>query len=336
MRRMDRYKDEDENRINRLEKNQELYYDVANNPKVTNITDVTNANAFEISSKKESQSQRESYQQMRKYGGMEEVPKVKKELDDFNYLYPKKEKRIYDINSVLEDARKNRQETDELESKRKLKYTSYNIFAGINLEELEKYRAEKKNRERTPQEEGIHELMDTIASKTLAGEMSKEETVDLLSDLMATNILDKVVPADEIGGQEKKEEIEEPQIISTQTLMVDQTAEVPAVEEEPKEESLPEELPVEQKEELPVENVDSSEETEKSIEIEPPQDESTQENRTLDKDFYTKSMDLSTKDLDLSDEFEEKGLPIFVKLLIAFLLLSIIAVAVYFVYLRIK
>ena len=319
MRRMDRYKDEE--RVNRLEKNQELYQDVANNPKVANITDVANANAFEISSPKDSQSQRESYQQMRKYGGMEDVPKVKKELDDFNYLYPKKEKRIYDINSVLEDARKNRQEKDELEEKRKLKYTSYNIFAGINLEELEKYREEKKNREKTPQEEGIHDLMDTIASKTLAGEMSKEETVDLLSDLMATNILDKVVPADEIGDIEKKEEKEEPEIISTQTIMIDQTAEVPQIVEEEKEEEP---------------TVEIEEDTEKSIEIEPPKDEPTQENRTLDRDFYTKSMDLSTKDLDLANDFEDKGLPIFVKLLIAFLILSIIAVAVYFVYLRIK
>ena len=52
---------------------------------------------------------------MRKYGEFEEVPKVKKELDDFNYLYAKKERKIYDINSVLEEARKNRQEKDELE-----------------------------------------------------------------------------------------------------------------------------------------------------------------------------------------------------------------------------
>lgn len=31
---------------------------------------------------------------------------LKKELDNFNYLYPKQEKKIYDINSVLEDEEK--------------------------------------------------------------------------------------------------------------------------------------------------------------------------------------------------------------------------------------
>ena len=144
MRRMDRYKDESPNRINRLEKNQDLYQDLANNTKYTNITDVSNANAFELTKDSGDISSRESYQQMRKYGGMQDVPKVKKELDDFNHIYQKKEKKIYDINSVLEEARKNRDEKDDLEEKRKLKYTSYNILAGINLEELAKYREEKK------------------------------------------------------------------------------------------------------------------------------------------------------------------------------------------------
>ncbi len=311
MRRMDRYND-DTSKLNRTEKNQDLYQDVVNNPKVANITDVTNANAFELSSREENQSSRESYQKMRKYGDFEEVPKIKKELDDINYLYPKKEKKIYDINSVLEAARKNRQGKDELEEKRKLKYTSYNIFSGINLEELAKYREEKKNREKTPKEEEIHELMDTIASKTLAGEISKEETVELLSDLMATNILDKVVPADEIGAEE------EPQIITTQTVMVEEVKETP-------EEQTPELV--------------TSEITSTSIETQEmtPPSENTQESKTIDKDFYTKSMDLSTKDLDLSDSLEdEEGISTFAKILIAILIIAILAVGAYFIYLKIK
>lgn len=323
MRRMDRYKDEAPNRVNRLEKNQELYQDLANNTKYTNISDITNANAFELGGEKKDTSSRESYQQMLKYRGVEEVPKVKKELDDFNYLYPKKEKRIYDINSVLEDARKNREERDELEEKRKLKYTSYNILAGINLEELAKYREEKSKREKTPEEEEIHDLMDTIASKTLAGELSKEETVDLLSDLMATNMMDKVVPADEMGEPEEKEESkkeldDEPLIISTQEIIIDQTAEIDPIEESIKENTM------------------STAEMEELLSREDEPVENTEENRTVDKDFYTKSMDLSTKDFEMADDFKDKGLPVIVKLLIAFLILSIVAVAVYFIYLRLN
>ncbi len=312
MRRMDRYSDEEEKRVNRLEKNQDLYQDVVNNPKYTNITDVRNANAFELNSNKPNDyKSRESYQQMLKYHGVENVPKAKKELDDFNYLYNKKEKKIYDINSVLEDARRNRQEKDELEEKRKLKYTSYNILAGINLAELEKYREEKKNRAKTPQEEEIHDLMDTIASKTLAGELSKEETVDLLSDLMATNILDTVVPADELSEDEKEEK--EPEIISTQTIMIEGTAEVPQTEELPKTE----------------EKLDLNELEEKMDET---REDTKTENKVLDKDFYTKSMDLSTSDLEMADDFKEKGLPLIVKLLLALLIISSIAVGGYFIY----
>lgn len=316
MRRMDRYSDESEKRLNRLEKNKDLYQDVVNNPKYTNITDVTNSNAFELNSNRKSESNsRESYQQMLKYHGVENVPKVKKELDDFNYLYPKKEKKIYDINSVLEDARKNRQEKDELEEKRKLKYTSYNILAGINLEELEKYREEKKNRAKTPQEEGIHDLMDTIASKTLAGELSKEETVDLLSDLMATNILDTVVPADELSVDEK--ENKEPEIISTQTIMVDGTSEVPVQEDATQ---------IEEKVDL-----DKLEEK-----LEETAENTLTDGKDVDKEFYSKSMDLSTSDLEMADDFKDKGLPVIVKLLLVLLILSSIAVGAYFIYFFIK
>ena len=125
MRRMDRYKDETPDRPNRYEKNQELYQDIATNTKYTNITDVTNSNAFEIngSKNKGSYTSRESYQQMKKYKNVEPVPRIKKELDDFNYLYKIDDKKVYDINTVLEEARKNRQEKDKLEEKRKLKNT---------------------------------------------------------------------------------------------------------------------------------------------------------------------------------------------------------------------
>ena len=330
MRRMDRYDDEKENRVNRLEKNKDLYQDVANNPKVANITDVANANAFELSSD-EGLAAREKYQRMRKYNGMEDVPREKKELEDFNYLYPKKEKRIYDINSVLEEARKNRQEKDELEEKRKLKYTSYNILAGVNLEELEKYREERKNREKTPQEEEIHDLMDTIASKTLAGELSKEETVDLLSDLMATNMLDKVDPADTLGEEEQPEAEEAKEEV---------VEEPPEEKEEPEEEEDTVEKEIfgrnldEEPERTEIDLEEEAEDTEPVTTLAEP--ENTEENRKLDSDFYTKSMDLSTSDLEISEDFKEPGLPPFLKFLLVFLILAIIAMAVYFVYLKIK
>lgn len=302
MRRMDRYNDENQ-LISRSEKNQDLYQNLSNNRRFTNIADVTNTNAFEINSKTTSYNSREDYQKMKKYQDIEPLPHSKKELEDVNYIFKNQENKIYDINSVLEEARKNREEKDSLEEKRKLKNTSYNILAGLNAEELEKYREEKKKKVEKPGENEIRELIDTITSKTLAGEIDKATSINLLSDLMATNILDKVEKPKEISNKEeniskKQEETDEKLSLSKEILDQDQIREV----EKLKEKEL--------------------EKTAKSI-------------KDADTDFYTKSMDLSDKDFDLSDEFKENSFPLIAKLLFLLLILAIVLVAGYFIYQRI-
>lgn len=360
MRRMDRYKDETPDRPNRYEKNQELYQDIATNTKYTNITDVTNSNAFEIngSKNKGNYTSRESYQQMKKYKNVEPVPRIKKELDDFNYLYKIDDKKVYDINTVLEEARKNRQEKDKLEEKRKLKNTSYNILADLNIEELEKYKAEKIKKIMTPEEEEFRDLIDTIASKTLAGEIDKETSVNLLSDLMATSVMDKVEDANSLGydnasyedKESNKEETEEQ--VSNEEQNIDDKEELDKVkniiEEDKKiEEKLDsyKELKEQETEKI---NSDSIEEQKKEEqndnsmslsedtikEIEKRKDEEPKTLSEADKDFYTRSMDLSDEDFEMDNEFKEKSMPITLKILIAILVIALIAVAAYFIYKR--
>ena len=199
---MDRYEDENTTtRLSRENKNQELYNNVGTNTRYTNITDVANINAIDITNTNKEYKTREDYQKMKKYGGVE-TPKVKKDLEEFNHIYNKHENRVYDINNVLEEARKNREE-DTLEEKRKLKNTSYNILASLNKEELEKYRQEKRDKV-IRDEDDLRGLIDTIASKTLAGEL--EIASDLLSDLMATSIMEKV---DKNTTDEKTTSVEE-------------------------------------------------------------------------------------------------------------------------------
>ena len=299
MRRMDRYKDEQTQTEKRSEKNRDLYQ---NTNKYTNITDVTNANVYEINSeRKEGRTSRENYHQLKKYQNVEEVPKVKKDLEDFKYLYQRNEKKVYDINSVLENARKNKKEKDDLEEKRKLKHTSYNVLSGVNLEELLKYREEKKNRAVTEEEKEIRELVDTIASKTLAGEIDKATSVDLLSDLMATNMLDKVEAPENMDddNQEKEEE---------------------------KSDQEPEQV----KEEIS----DNLEDITLSDQIKQIDEEMTTgiKDKKIDTDFYTRSMDLSEEDFDMDNEFVDKKLPFVVKLLIFILITAVIAVAAYFIH----
>ena len=321
MKRMDRYKEKEDNtsKSSRLGMNQELYHNLSSNAIYTNITDVTNANAFEINSNQinEAHTTREAYQQMQKYQPMEPMPKEKKELEDYNFLSQKKENKTYDINSFLEEARKNRTDKDDLEGKRKLKNNAYNILASINKEQLEKYREEKKNRVRTPEEEELHDLTEDLLSKTMAGEIDKETTVDLLSDLMATNLLDTVS-----GITADTEEVEEIKEIT---------------------DTLPDGLEVNNEETIKEETEDLSETKEE--EVVPEEASKTKRiDRTemiesdsfaaKDPDFYTRSMDLSDKDFDMDSDFDHKKLPIIVKLLIAILIIAILVVASYFIYQR--
>ena len=281
MRRMDRYNKNVTN-SSRINKNQKLYQDFSNNTVYTNITDIVNENAFEISNDNEtSHTTREKYQQMKKYQDIKPLPRNRKELEDVNYLMQKQENKVYDINSVLEEARKNRQ-PEEIDERRKLKNNAYNILSDSNVKELEKYREEKKKRLTSTEEEEIKELIDTISSKTLAKDIEKATSTDLFSDLMATNVLDKVEPQIE---DEKTDEIE--------------------TEEDEKEKTTTQEL-------TPQEQIEKK-----------------------DTEFYTRSMDLSDKDFNFSDEFVEKQIPTILKILIFLLVIALVAAAAYFIHQKI-
>lgn len=191
--RMERYHQEemDQVGISRSDKNKQLYQDLGKNTKYTNFTDISRVNEIDFTAATKSYRTREGYHQIKDYSELIEKPKVKKELDEFNYLYQDHENRVYDINSVLKSAKEHRETKDELEKKRKLKNTNYNILASLDPEELEKYRLEKQKNTK-PDPEELRDLIDTITSKTLKGEIDQATTVDLLSDLMATSKTDKV------------------------------------------------------------------------------------------------------------------------------------------------
>ena len=303
--RMDRYREEIEKKTySRSDRNKELYENLGNNTRYTNITDVTNANAIDLTQATKNTNTREGYHQIKEYKKIEPVPKVKKDLEDFNFLYQNRENRIYDVNRVLEEARKNRGQ-DEKEEKRKLKNNSYNIITSLDREELEKYRQERLNRIRTPEEEELRELIDTITSKTLAGEIDKATSVDLLSDLMATNILDKVAPPiPDIKDSEENEEDEE--------------------KTDPELELSREVLDKAQLEEI--KKVTTEELTQK--------EEAEEKNKLTgaDTDFYTRSMDLSDQDFEMDTDFQEKKMPIALKIFLSILIIAVLAVAGYFIW----
>ena len=334
MRRMDRYEDENNTiRVSRENKNRELYNNAGTNTRYTNLTDVTNINAIDITNTSKEYKTREDYQKMKKYNSDLPTPKVKKDLEDFNSLYNKREMRVYDINNVLEEARKNREE-DAAEEKRKLKNNSYNILANMNKEELEKYRQEKRER-LTKEEDELRELIDTIASKTLAGEI--EAASDLLSDLMATSILDKVskpIADDEEQTTPLKVIVEKEEIIMTpeeyEMERQNQLAELQQTEKIEEQEDKEEKIEKKAKSTLTKDDLEDIKQLQE-IQTDPTKELSTEELNSKDQDFYTRSMDLSASDFDLDDEFKDKKIPLIVKILIfAIILVAIVAVAYFF------
>lgn len=296
--RMDRYNEFDiKKNYSRSEKNKDLYDNLGNNTRYTNITDVVNANAIDLTNLGQNINTREGYHQAKEYQQIEPIPKVKKELDDFNFLYKTRENRIYDVNRVLEEARKNYKD-DGKEEKRRLKDNCYNIITSLDKEELENYRKKCQNKIRTPEEEELHGLIDTITSKTLAGEIDRATSVNLLSDLMATNILDKV----SIAKKEKQEE------------------------DEPEDPKLELSRDVLDKEEL--KEIVKLHDQEKIIGTE----DTNNQLSGADKDFYTRSMDLSDEDFEIDSEFQEKKVPLILKIFLILLVFVAIAVSAYFIW----
>lgn len=90
------------------------------------------------------------------------------------------EQKNFDVNSVLEEAKKNRTEIDELEKKRKLKNEEYSVLSNLNR----KYITQKEKLNKELEEEGLQELINTITSNTLSNDIKNQE---LFSDLMATS-----------------------------------------------------------------------------------------------------------------------------------------------------
>ncbi len=325
MRRMDRYKDtSDVERISRSDSNKELYESLGSNTRYTSFTDVTNANAIDLSSKK-NYNTREGYHQLKEYHGVVPTPRAKKDLEEFKSIYQNHENRVYDINNVLEEARKNRVEKDELEEKRNLKNTSYNILASLNPEELEKYRQEKREKLIHATDDDLRDLIDTITSATLAGDIKIAS--ELLGDLMATSIMEK------ISDDEDDEEIEQEESEEEQ----EETSEI--TEQEPEDNSEEEEEDNEEKPEedykltLSKEILDLQELKKITDKYDSKQTEEEKETKVdNDEDFYTRSMDLSDQDFEMNDEFKDKKMPLGIKILIFLIILIVLAAVFYFIW----
>lgn len=279
MTRVDRSFDEPTDFIpKRVAKNRNLYdemkntdldnFDIASNAKV--IGD----NNSQIDIDKIKEILEKNYQAPQRRSLKMDIP------EDEEYVMEKT--REYDINSILEAARQEKEVDYEEERLKKVRDTQYDILKNLELEASEK-ETTKKNKEE------LLELINTInlnevqnkAKERMEEEALEEEETET-EELNPLNILSDL-KGDEntvvAGAKEFNEEMS----------------------------SLEEEKAKKEKEEIS-EAIDED----------------------VDESFYTNSMSFSKKDFADFDDIDEGGSGIFVKILIVFLVLAIIAGIVLF------
>ena len=297
---MTRYEDETPIKQSRSSRNKELYERLNDANSFTTYTNINETNAIVLDATEKNYRTREGYQKIKDYTNLVPKPKVQKELDDFNHLYSATENKVYDINSVIEEAKRNRKEKDELEEKRKLKDTSYNVL-NLDKEKIEEYKRNRNKVIRADSEE-FKDIINTITTKAINGEIDRETSVNLLSDLMATQAMDMVQGIDDNSdsSDSKLENSETKKDILSE-------ADLKLVEEKKIESDL----------------------KDKQL-----QEKNQSKNifKDMDQSFYTRSMDLSDKDFDLEivDDDAKKS-HVGIKVFFTILLLIVVGVLIYYI-----
>ena len=196
--RMDRYNSNQDNSVSsRTSKNKKLYDDLYTN---TSYTQFISAGSFHNSihlddEKKDTDSKRERYQNSKKVSSfMSTAENGNSSTVESNYYNVSKfsslidDKKVHDINQVLADAKKNRNDEDSLERKRKLRTTEYDILTELSSEKVKEYKERQKSSLQEEQEdlESVEPNLET-----------KDDGQDLLDDLMP-NPLDETIVTEPI------------------------------------------------------------------------------------------------------------------------------------------
>lgn len=196
--RMDKYHSESIQPVqSRSQKNEHLYEELYTNKVFTEFTNVENNNVVELnnSSAGFSSNKRENFQKTKSLYS-DDFTSRKRFISDKKYEFEDPTEKNYNINDILDEARKNRTTPDELEKKRHLKTVEYNILADLSQEKLKENR-DKKQKLSKEEEENLEELIHTITSNSLRKKIDDELLSDLLPSeesetLISKELLDEI------------------------------------------------------------------------------------------------------------------------------------------------
>ncbi|MDD6223846.1 MAG: hypothetical protein PUB18_02470 [bacterium] len=175
----------------RLEKNRSLYDNLYTKASYTEFSDLDHNNVIDLSDIDENTiSNRSEYHRIKGATGLISKEKLDYESDPLRSYSFFEDDRDYDINSVLEKAKLNRSDIDELEKKRKLRTSEYNILEDLTDEKLKKYQDQKKEVLSKEDEEELEELIHTITSNTMRAELDQQLLADLLPSELDETLVD--------------------------------------------------------------------------------------------------------------------------------------------------
>ena len=186
--RMERYNGSSRNVNSRTIKNQQLYKELYSNKTYTEFMDIDHENIVELSSNINdfNSTRRSSLNRNMVSYSTDSYPNRRRSDLGINSSYQKvfeedKEK-SYNINDIMEMARRNRNDLDENEKKRKIRSAEYNILSDLSQEKLKEYQERKEKGLSKDEEENLEELIHTITSNGLRKKIDDQLLTDLLAD----------------------------------------------------------------------------------------------------------------------------------------------------------
>jgi hypothetical protein len=196
----------------RTTKNHDLYETIYNDLPSSDVDTRTNESEIDISKIKELIQSREGYNRIKQYESVLKTPVLDDDNEEYD-IYDDIDNKIYDINTILENARANRT-TSEREKYRNLRNTQYDILSRLNLnEETPTQESDEMVTDFFTQDKSLQNMITNLHSNINESDSKAEPqnltSADLFEDLKGnenTILTEAVTPEKESQIEIKKEE----------------------------------------------------------------------------------------------------------------------------------
>lgn len=223
--RMERYDSSLKTSNSRTQKNQQLYKELYSNKTYTEFRSIDNDNVVELNSSEELfNNTRRSNLNRNRTVYSNAINKMQRRSDlginsSYQKILDEDKEKTYNINDIMEMARRNRTELDENEKKLKIRSAEYSILSDLSQEKLKEYQERKEKGLSKDEEENLEELIHTITSNGLRKKIDDQLLTDLLADEDSDTFVSKKLLDDiENGSVDEIEDQTQEQSENTGTI----------------------------------------------------------------------------------------------------------------------